>query len=211
MAHVGYIRVSSTGQNTARQLDQVMLDKTFTDTVSGDSRDRPALQACLEYLREGDTLHVHSIDRLARSLADLLHLVQRLTTQGVTVQFHGENLTFDGGNSPVQNLLFQVVGACAEFERAMIRERQREGLRKAKERGKHCGRPRTFSHEEQRHILERLRNGELASEIACEHNVTPSCIYKLRKRLEAGEVTGKVNDAEKTQKGRDRSASDDAV
>lgn len=211
MAHVGYIRVSSAEQNVARQLDQVKLDKTFTDTVSGDSRERPALQACLEYLREGDTLHVHSIDRLARSLADLLHLVRTLTAQGVTVQFHGENLIFDGGNSPIQNLLFQVVGACAEFERAMIRERQREGLRKAKEHGKHCGRPRTFSLEGQRHILERLRNGELASKIACEYNVTPSCIYKLRKRLEAGEVMGKVNDAEKTREEPARSTSDDAV
>ena len=103
------------------------------------------------------------------------------------------------------------MGACAEFERAMIRERQREGLRKAKERGKHCGRPRTFSLEVQRHILERLRNGELASEIACEYKVTPSCIYKLRKRLEAGEVMGKVNDAEKTREEPARSTSDDAV
>lgn len=183
MAEVGYIRVSTADQNAARQLDQVRLDKTFQDTASGSTCDRPGLTACLNYLREGDTLHVHSIDRLARSLADLLRIVRDLTAQGVTIRFHAERLCFDGTASPMQTLLFQVIGACAEFERALIRERQREGQLKARQLGKHCGRPRTFTPQEQQKILERLRNGELPAAIAAERHVTTSCIYKLRKRL----------------------------
>lgn len=94
--HIGYIRVSTVEQNTARQLDGVHLNKIFTDRVSGKSIDRPQLQACLEYAREGDILHVHSMDRLARNLDDLRSLVRQLTAKGVTVQFHKENLTFTG-------------------------------------------------------------------------------------------------------------------
>lgn len=94
--NIGYIRVSSIDQNTARQLEGVPLDKTFTDTCSGKDTRRPGLMACLDYLREGDTLHVHSIDRLARNLQDLLHLIESLNQRAVAVVFHKEGLTFSG-------------------------------------------------------------------------------------------------------------------
>ncbi|MFR0693422.1 recombinase family protein [Enterobacterales bacterium AE_CKDN230030158-1A_HGKHYDSX7] len=143
MAQVGYIRISSVDQNTARQLDGVSVDKTFTDKVSGATTDRPQLQAMLEYVREGDTIHVHSIDRLARSLVDLLALVREQAGRGVHIHFHKENLVFTGENNPTQELMLNIMGSVAQFERAMIRERQREGVAKAKEKGVYKGRVKT--------------------------------------------------------------------
>ncbi|WP_137822828.1 recombinase family protein [Pseudomonas sp. D(2018)] len=140
MAQVGYVRVSSVDQNTERQLDGVVLDKVFTDKASGKDVIRPQLQAMLEFVREGDTIHVHSIDRLARSLADLLSLVESLNAKGIHIRFHKEQLEFTGENSPMQKLMLSMMGSFAEFERSMIRERQREGIAKAKEAGVYKGR-----------------------------------------------------------------------
>ncbi|MFI8608422.1 recombinase family protein [Pseudomonas sp. NPDC077649] len=147
MAQVGYVRVSSVDQNTARQLDGIALDKVFTDKVSGATTDRPQLLAMLDYVREGDRIHVHSIDRLARSLADLLSLVQELNAKGVHVQFHKENLLFTGDDNPTQHLMLSMMGAVAQFERSMIKERQREGIAKAKAKGVYTGRAKTIDDE----------------------------------------------------------------
>lgn len=136
---VGYVRISSGEQNTARQLDGVILDETYTDMRSGKDTDRPELQAMLRAVRKGDTVHVHSIDRLARSLSDLLQLVKTMNEKGVSVQFHKESLLFTGADDKYQNLMLQMMGAVAEFERSMIRERQREGIAKAKEAGVYKG------------------------------------------------------------------------
>ncbi|MDD2049695.1 recombinase family protein [Pseudomonas putida] len=143
MARVGYIRVSSVDQNVDRQLDGVALDKVFTEKLSGVTTDRPQLQAMLEYVREGDTILVHSIDRLARSLADLLKLVEDLTKRGVHIRFDKEQLEFTGEDNPTQHLMLSMMGAVAQFERAMIKERQREGIAKAKQRGVYKGRIKT--------------------------------------------------------------------
>lgn len=143
MARVGYIRVSSVDQNTERQLDGVVMDKVFAEKVSGATTDRPQLQAMLEYVREGDTILVHSIDRLARSLVDLLKLVEDLTNRGIHVHFSKEKLEFTGDDSPMQKLMLSMMGSFAEFERSMIKERQREGIAKAKERGAYKGRTKT--------------------------------------------------------------------
>ncbi|MCY1295243.1 DNA-invertase hin [compost metagenome] len=144
MAKVGYVRVSSVDQNTERQLDGVQLDKVFTDKESGATTNRPQLQALLEYVREGDTIVVHSIDRLARSLADLLALVESLNAKGIHIRFHKEQLEFTGENNAMQKLMLSMMGSFAEFERAMIRERQREGIAKAKEAGVYKGRAKTI-------------------------------------------------------------------
>ncbi|MNN20906.1 DNA-invertase hin [compost metagenome] len=143
MARVGYIRVSSVDQNIDRQLDGVALDKVFSEKLSGATTDRPQLQAMLEYVREGDVILVHSIDRLARSLADLLKLVEDLTKRGIHIRFINEQLEFTGENNPTQHLMLSMMGAVAQFERAMIKERQREGIAKAKERGVYKGRAKT--------------------------------------------------------------------
>lgn len=132
---VGYVRVSSAGQNDARQLDGITLDKTFTDKASGKDTQRPQLQAMLEFVREGDTVMVHSMDRLARSLKDLEAIVTGLTGRGVTVSFVSQGMTFTGDDSPMNTLMLQMLGAVSQFERSLILERQREGIAIAKARG----------------------------------------------------------------------------
>lgn len=132
---VGYIRVSSAGQNDARQLDGITTDKTFTDKASGKDIQRPQLQALLEFVREGDTVLVHSMDRLARSLKDLEAIVTGLTGRGVTVSFVTQNMTFTGADSPMNTLMLQLLGAVSQFERSLILERQREGIAIAKAKG----------------------------------------------------------------------------
>lgn len=142
---IGYKRVSSVDQNTGRQLDGVVVGKMFEDKASGKNTARPQLQAALEFCREGDTLVVHSMDRLARNLSDLRLLVNELTARSVAVEFVKEHLTFTGEDSPMSNLLLSMLGAVAEFERALILERQREGIALAKAEGKYKGRKRTLT------------------------------------------------------------------
>lgn len=132
---VGYVRVSSVGQNDARQLDGITLDKTFTDKASGKDTERPQLQALLEFVREGDTVLVHSMDRLARSLRDLEAIVTGLTGRGVSVSFVSQGMTFTGDDSPMNTLMLQMLGAVSQFERSLILERQREGIAIAKAKG----------------------------------------------------------------------------
>lgn len=132
---VGYIRVSSVDQNDARQLDGIQLDKTFTDKASGKDTKRPQLQAMLEYIREGDHLYVHSMDRLARSLRDLEGIVKDLTGRGVAVTFASQGMTFTGDDSPMNTFMLQMLGAVGQFERSLILERQREGIAIAKAKG----------------------------------------------------------------------------
>ena len=102
--NVSYIRVSSYDQNTERQLKGLAVDREFKEKASGKDTERPQLKACFEHLRTGDTLHVHSIDRLARNLKDLQEIVEKLTGKGVVVQFHKEGLTFTGDENLMQNL-----------------------------------------------------------------------------------------------------------
>lgn len=137
---IGYRRVSSVGQNTERQLDGLTFDRTFEDKCSGSTTNRPQLQAMLKHVREGDTIHVHSIDRLARSLRDLGQIIDDLQERGVGIKFHKNNLSFSGSPSPTDKLLLNMLGAVAEFERELIRERQAEGIEKAKADGKYQGR-----------------------------------------------------------------------
>ena len=142
MSHVAYKRVSTTDQNTDRQLTDtgITFDKEFTDKATGKNTDRPALAAMLEYVREGDTIHVHSIDRLARSLVDLNKMIIELKKAGVNVRFHKEGLSFSTDNtSAMDELLFNILGSFAQFEVSMIRERQREGIEVAKAAGKYKG------------------------------------------------------------------------
>ena len=175
--YVGYIRVSSLDQNTDRQLDGMRLDTTFTDKCSGKDTHRPQLQACLRHLRQGDHLHVHSIDRLARSLKDLQELVEELVTRGVTVHFHKENLAFSGNSNPMHKLMFQMMGAFAEFERSMIRERQREGIAAAKKKGKQIGAKPKLTSEQLSEIKMKLQKGASKSDLARDYGVSRQTIY----------------------------------
>lgn len=174
---VGYIRVSSEGQNTERQLEGVALDKTFTDKVSGKSQDRPALQAMLGHVREGDEVFVHSMDRLARNLGDLLQLVTVLTGRGVRVTFIKEAQTFTGEDSSASKLMLSIMGAVAEFERAMIRERQLEGIAIAKSKGAYKGRKPSLSEPQKAEVRARVAAGEKKAAIAKAFNVSRETIY----------------------------------
>jgi DNA invertase Pin-like site-specific DNA recombinase len=174
---VGYIRVSSLDQNTDRQLEGVNLDKVFTDKASGKDTARPQLQAALEYLREGDLLLVHSMDRLARSVDDLRRIVLDLTGKGVHVQFVKESLTFTGEDSPMSNLLLSLLGAVAEFERSMIRERQREGIELAKKAGVYKGRKPSLTPVQIAEIRKRVKAGEKKARLAAEYQVSRQTLY----------------------------------
>ena len=182
---VGYVRVSSVDQKTTRQLDGVSVDRLFSDQVSGRTIERPQLREMLLFVREGDTVLVHSMDRLARNVDDLRALVAQLTKRRVKVQFMKENLTFSGEDSPMANLLLSVLGAVAQFERDLIRERQREGIAIAKERGGvFKGRKRKFTATEASEVAKRLDQGESPTALGMEYGVNRQTIYRARKAAE---------------------------
>ena len=177
---VGYLRVSTVDQNTDRQLDGVALDKAFTDKASGKNTDRPELTRTLEYVREGDTLVVHSMDRLARNLEDLRRIVRELTGKGVRVEFAKESLTFTGEDSAMNTLLLSMLGAVAEFERSMILERQREGIAIAKAAGKYKGRKASLTQAQARELRDRLATGESVTALAAEYGVSRQTVYNYK-------------------------------
>lgn len=180
---VGYVRVSTVEQNTVRQLDGIEVGKTFTDTASGKDVARPKLEELIGYVRDGDTVVVHSMDRLARNLDDLRRLVRVLTGKGVRVEFVKENLTFTGEDSPMANLLLNMMGAFAEFERALILERQREGIAAAKKRGVYTGRKPALTAEQARHLRERAAKGEPKASLAREFGISRETVYTYLKTL----------------------------
>lgn len=181
---IGYIRVSTQDQNTARQLDGITLDKVFEDHASGKNAERPTLKSCLDYVRDGDVLHVHSIDRLARNLQDLLGIVTQLREKGVTLKFYKENLTFVGSSEngqadPFQELQLHIIAAVAQFERTLILERQREGIAIAKRNGKYkgVGRKPVLSPEQIEEVRLKLKEGIKIAALAREYGVSRQTIY----------------------------------
>lgn len=175
---IGYVRVSSFDQNPERQLEQVQTDKVFTDKASGKDTQRPELDALLSFVRDGDTVVVHSMDRLARNLNDLRRLVQKLTKRGVRIEFVKESLTFTGEDSPMANLMLSVMGAFAEFERALIRERQREGIALAKQRGAYRGRKKSLSEPQIVEVKRRIADGEQKATVARAYGISRETLYQ---------------------------------
>ena len=183
---VGYVRVSTADQNTDRQLDGVDVDRTFVDKASGKNTDRAALQECLGYLREGDELVVHSMDRLARSLVDLRNVVDALVARGVRVTFDKQNLTFsDDTSDPCAVLMLSVMGAVAEFERSIILERQREGIALAKRKGVYKGRKPSLTRDQADEVARRRAAGESPAALAREYGVARSTVYARLAATEA--------------------------
>ncbi len=177
---MGYKRVSSIDQNPARQLEGVELDRTFTDKVSGKNTNRPHLQEMLEYIREGDTVLVHSLDRLARNLVDLHDIVKTITDKKASVTFVTENLTFTGDDAPLSVLLLQVLGAFAQFQRMIIREAQREGIAIAKRNGVYKGRKKALTTENVATVLQRISAGDY-KQIARDLGVSRKTLYQYLK------------------------------
>lgn len=189
--NVGYVRVSTVLQNTSRQeevLKGYNLDVLFKDFASGKDSERPELQAALKYVRKGDSLIIHSMDRLARNLNDLRTIVKDLTAREVKVIFIKENLTFTGNDSSISNLLLSVMGAFAEFERSLINERQIEGIQLAKLRGAYKGRKSALTQAEIASLKYRdiSNNGKNRSKLAKEFNISRQSLYNY---LNAGSVT----------------------
>lgn len=181
-AKIGYIRVSSLTQNTGRQLEGLKLDKIFTDHASGKDFNRPQLKECLSYIREGDKLFVHSMDRLVRNLSHLITLVQDLTTQGITLHFVKENLTFSGNDNYMAKFLLHVIGAVGELERSLIKERQLEGIALAKQQGKFKGRKRKLTDDMVIEIKTRIQKGEQKKHLANEYGLSRIALYNYLKR-----------------------------
>jgi len=175
---IGYIRVSTIDQNPDRQLDNIQLDRKFVDQASGKDANRPELEAMLAYVREGDIVIVHSMDRLARNLDDLRHIVQELTNRSISIQFIKEGLSFSGDDSPMAVLLLSVMGAFAEFERTLIRERQREGIALAKKRGAYRGRKKALNNEQISRLQMRIKEGDKKSHIAREFGISRETLYQ---------------------------------
>jgi len=176
---IGYVRVSSLEQNTERQLDGVALDKVFTDKASGKDANRPQLKAALDYVRDGDTLIVHSMDRLARNVEDLLRIVRELNDRQVTVEFSKERLTFNGqGDDPMSHLMMTMLGGFAQFERSLIRERQREGIELAKQRGAYRGRKAALTDDQAATLRQRIAAGEKKAVLAREFGISRETLYQ---------------------------------
>ena len=174
---IGYKRVSTVDQSVARQLEGVALDRVFADQASGKDTNRPQLDAALSYAREGDTLVVHSLDRLGRNLDDLRQLVNTLTAKGVRVEFLKEGLTFSGDDAPMSKLLLSVMGAFAEFERSLIRERQREGIALARRSGRYQGRKKVLSADQVAELRRRAADGEHKTKLAREFGIGRTTVY----------------------------------
>lgn len=175
---IGYVRVSAFDQNVDRQLEGVALDRVFTDKASGKDVNRPQLEAMLSFARDGDTVVVHSMDRLARNLDDLRKLVQSFTNRGIRIEFVHESLAFTGEDSPMANLMLSVMGAFAEFERELIRERQREGIAIAKQRGAYRGRKKSLSDDKVAELMERIAGGEQKAAIARDLGISRETLYQ---------------------------------
>src|ERR1700709_915084 len=176
---VGYLRVSSLDQKELRQLDGIKLDKRFVDKASGKDLYRPELDQLTGYVREGDTVICHSMDRLARNLDDLRKVVLGFTDRGVHVRFEKENLTFTGEDSPMSHLLLSVMGAFAQFERDLIRERQREeiALEKLRE-GAYIGRKPSLNSAQAKDLRRRVAAGESKTAIAGELGISRMTLYR---------------------------------
>ena len=175
---VGYIRVSTLDQEAGRQLEGIQLDRTFTDHASGKDTKRPQLEELLSFVRSGDTIVVHSMDRLARNLDDLRRIVQTLTQKGVRIEFVKEHLTFTGEDSPMSSLMLSVMGAFAEFERSLIKERQREGIALAKKRGAYRGRKKSLSPQEVAELRQRVAAGISKAQVAREAGISRQTLYQ---------------------------------
>lgn len=179
---IGYIRVSTPDQNPDRQLEGIQLDRKFVDKFTGKILERPALDELRAYVRSGDEIFVHSMDRLARNMMDLRKIVDEFQSKSIKVSFIKENITFAGKEKPMDILLLTLMGAFAEFEFSIIKERQMEGIRLAKLKGKYKGRKAAFTPEEWDRAVKMMNEGYKKTEIAKEFKVSREVIYKyLRK------------------------------
>ena len=183
-AKIAYVRVSSKDQNTDRQLATfrergLELDKIFSEKQSGKDAHRPELLRMIEYVREGDELYITSLDRLARNLDDLRRLVDQITAKGCAIHFLRENLNFSNRDSePMSKLMLSVLGAFAEFERSIIKERQAEGIAAARSKGRQLGRKPKLTRDQAEQIAALVRQGMPVIRVARQFGVNRNTVYR---------------------------------
>lgn len=182
---IGYVRVSSVEQNTGRQLEGIEVDRIFVDQASGKNTNRPKFQEMLNYVREGDKIIVHSMDRFARSLKDLVTEVEQLIKQGIAIQFVKENITFTAESTPMDNLMLQLMGAFAQFERSIILERQKEGIKLAALQGKYKGRVHKLNLEQTYALRKAWQDGLYPSKVALgkAFGISRQAVYRYLKQV----------------------------
>lgn len=180
---VGYIRVSSHEQNTDRQLAELFdLDRVFMDKMTGKTRERPQLTEMMGFVREGDTLYVHHVERLGRDTRDLLNIVHELTSKGVIVTFVSNNLTFTGKDDDLMSkLMFAVLSAVAEFDRGNRARSAKEGIHLAKAKGVYTGRKASLTPEQAQEVKREFERGVSPSKLASRYGVHRSTIYGYAK------------------------------
>jgi DNA invertase Pin-like site-specific DNA recombinase len=175
---VGYVRISTLDQKTDRQLDRIELDKVFTDKASGKDTNRPQSTAALQYVRAGDTLLVHSMDRLARNAEDLLRIVHELAGRRVSVEFVKNQLTVSGKAEPMAKLMLTMLAGFCEFERELIRERQREGIAIAKAKGVYKGRKKALGPVEAHELVAQAHAGIPKADLARAYGISRETVYQ---------------------------------
>ena len=177
---IGYVRVSTAAQNTDRQLAHIKLDRVFMEKLSAKTIERPEWLSCKSFCREGDTLHIHSLDRVCRSGAgDAVSIVEEMTSKGVSIVFHKEELTFNQKLSAAQRGVLSILAAISQMERELINERRLEGIEAAKQKGKYAGRPTVNVSKDE--ILNLLSTGLTREQAAKQLGIGVATIYrKLR-------------------------------
>ena len=176
MARIGYARVSSVGQSLDVQLDKLAgCEKVFQEKKSGASPQRPRLKACLEYVREGDALVVTRLDRLARSTLHLCQIAEELERKQVNLQVLDQHI--DTGDA-TGRLLFNMLGAIAQFETEIRAERQMDGIKKAKERGVRFGRGKKLTPQQRSELQEKRARGELIKTLMRDYRLSKSSVYR---------------------------------
>lgn len=187
MSNVSYVRVSTIDQTTARQEFDVIIDKEFSDHVSGKTTNREGLKQCLDYLREDDHLYVFSLDRLGRNLSDLLGIVKSLVDRGVTVHFQKERMVFaNGSKNPMDNLMLGILGSFAEFERELNNQRIREGVAVARRDHpeRYQGKQSSLTKSQERELIELWNHPNIKkTELMVKFNLKRSGLYAAYTRI----------------------------
>ena len=178
-----YKRVSTLNQNTERQLYGESYDREFVEYVSAKDTNRPELKNLLNILRNDDEVHVHELSRLARNTKDLLDVIDQILKSGASIKFHKENLTFSSSvdRSPVQDLMLNLLGSIAQFERDLLLERQREGISLAKQRGIYKGRQSKFTDNDISRIKSEFNDSTNKSKLADKWGISRAYLYRLAK------------------------------
>lgn len=180
--NIGYLRVSTAEQNEGRQLEGLQLDKTFLDKCSAGTLNRPGLDQMKEFAREGDSVFIHSLDRLGRNVGQVKEILDFFTKKGVKVHLVKESLTIDENATGLSTFILNMLAAFAEFERNVIKERQREGIKLAKAQKKYKGRAVVVTPEIAEQINWMIDCGKSKSEICRHYNISRTTFYKYAKK-----------------------------